>query len=202
MPVPSIGETGIEGALVRPLARKDLDMGRYEGDELSFLMREDGGRNPYMPSAEELEAMAIEKAKGEIEKIRDPFKRVEAMRESGVYTVKEIKNWIASLDDLQGSIHSIGHDEMPIKTRLIKANGDLYGYPQWMEPEPEPEPLPTSEELYGETATITITNDDGTSFTRPASPEEVKRMRRKEILAIKDPKEQLRAIAENRDAFK
>lgn len=154
----------------------------------------------YGPTPEELQEMAERAEREAIEAVRDPFERVRAMRESDVFTDKEVKDFIAGLRDLDG--YDIPSHGPSVKTRLIVENGDLYGHPELMEPPAPPAPLPTSEEIYGGPTTVTVTDADGNAYTRPATPEDVKRMRRAEVLAIKNPDERLRAISENIDAFR
>lgn len=153
----------------------------------------------YRPTPEELEAQAMEGERVVIEAIRDPFERVKAMRESDAFEDKEVRDYIATLRGGDGT--NTVQKTPSLKTRVMLANGDLYGHPEWGKPQEE-EPLPTSQELYGGQTTTTVTDSDGTTFTRPASPEEIKRMRRAEVLAIKDQRERVRAIAANIDAFR
>lgn len=154
----------------------------------------------YRLTPEEIEAQVLECERRVIEAIRDPFERVKAMRESDAFEDKEVRDYIATLRGGDGT--NTVQKTPSLKKRVMFANGDLYGHPEWMEPrEAKPEP-PTSQELFGGETTITITDKDGNTYTRPASPEEVKSMRRAEILAIKDSAERVRAIAANIDAFK
>lgn len=156
-----------------------------------------GGRRSepkeYEPTPEELEAEARRIEREKVEAIKDPSERLDAMVGSEHFDDEDVRRYLASLTMKRNGVFR----------RLLGEHKDLakrlYGI-ELHEPE-EPEPLKTGEEIYGADAYVTVTLPDGTQFQRVASPEELKLLRRQEILSMKDEHQRLQAIARNLDVF-
>ena len=142
---------------------------------------------PWEMSDEDLAKLSRDAQRGKILAIEDWDERIDAMLESGMFSNKDV------IDEIYSHRDSNWHLD------VMNRHPEVFGM---VRAEPEKPDTRSVEEVYGGPVSVSYTSADGTTITRKASREEADRLRREEILAIKNRDERLDAITRNIELFR